>query len=612
LTRAEVRIAVLVKQVPRAESLELLPNGRLNREGIELEMNAYCRRAVSKGVELARASGGSCTVFTLGPPSAEDALREAVAWGADDGVLVTDSAFAGSDTLATAHAMARAIEREGPFDLVMLGRNSIDADTGQVPPEVAEMLDLPFAAGVKEIGVSRSEITVRCELDDGWKVVKFEMPALISVAERLCEPAKVDPDGRAAVDPGRIRRLSAADLGDGPFGEAGSPTRVGEVRVMEVERRRIVLDGDVADQVAQAVALLGQWGALGGLGSSGSEGAEPGSDTVPTGLPASSLSDSSIPIVAVVLEPGRPRLARELLGEAAQLAGAIGGSVVAVGPGEWPGDELYRWGADRAVVLRDALAEEDVAAALARWAFFESPWAVLVPGTLWGREVAGRSAARLRAGLTGDAVGLGVADGRLVAWKPAFGGMLVAAITTSTPVQMATVRPGVLDLKNPRAVPEGLPFELPVQLLPSSPRRRVTLLSQGRDDEVEALLTARVVLGVGAGIPPEEYETLRPLSDLFHAELAGSRKVTDKAWLPRARQVGITGQSISPALYVALGVHGKFNHMIGTRSAGIVLGVNIDPAAPIFGWVDIGIVGDWRDAVRALVAELEKESARAS
>ena len=156
--------------MPRAETFSLLPSGRLNRDGVELEMNAYCRRAVSKGVELARSSGGTCTVFTLGPPSAEDALREAVAWGADEGVLVTDPAFAGSDTLATARAMASCDESEGPFDLVMLGRNSIDADTGQVPPEVAELLDLPFAGGVKEIVHLRGSDRGRCELDDGWKV----------------------------------------------------------------------------------------------------------------------------------------------------------------------------------------------------------------------------------------------------------------------------------------------------------------------------------------------------------------------------------------------------------------------------------------------------------
>jgi electron transfer flavoprotein alpha subunit len=588
---SEVRIAVLVKQVPRAETFELLPSGRLNRDGVELEMNAYCRRAVSKGVELARSSGGTCTVFTLGPPSAEDALREAVAWGADEAILVTDPTFSGSDTLATARVMARAIETEGPFDLVMLGRNSIDADTGQVPPELAELLDLPFAAGVKEIAISGTLIEARCELDDGWKLVNLEMPALLSVAERLCEPAKVDPEGRAGVDPGRIRRIGAGDLGSGPFGEAGSPTRVGDVRVMEVSRRRIVLKGDVKDQVTQAVSLLRQWGALAGTGREG-----PGPDTV-----RAANSDAGDRVVAVVLEPGRERLARELLGEGAELAAIIGGSVVSIGPGEWPSDELYGWGADHAVVLRDALAEEDLAAALAGWASARSPWAVLVPGTLWGREVAGRCAARLAAGLTGDAVGLGVADGRLVAWKPAFGGRLVAAITTTSPVQMATVRPGVLDLRLPRAVSGTLE----VELFASEPRRRVTVLSEGRDDDVEALMSARVVVGVGAAIAPDEYTLLRPLTELLDAELAASRKVTDKGWLPRARQVGITGHSVAPALYVALGVQGKFNHVIGTRSAGAVLAVNTDPGAPIFEWADVGIVGDWREVVAALVSALE-------
>src|SRR5206468_4225351 len=108
-----MRIAILVKQVPKFEAMELGPGGRLVREGLELELNPYCRRAVSKGVELAAATGGTCTVITLGPPAAEDVLREAIAWGADRGVLVTDEAFAGSDTLATARALAAVLEREG-------------------------------------------------------------------------------------------------------------------------------------------------------------------------------------------------------------------------------------------------------------------------------------------------------------------------------------------------------------------------------------------------------------------------------------------------------------------------------------------------------------------
>jgi electron transfer flavoprotein alpha subunit len=603
-----VRIAVLVKQIPSGESLELLPTGRLKRDGVELEMNAYCRRAVSKGTELARATGGSCTVFTLGPESAEDSLREAIAWGADYGVLVTGPEFAGSDTLATARALAAVLAKEGPFDLILVGRNSIDADTGQVPPELAELLGLPFAAGARELELDQGMATVRCELDDGWRIVRLTLPAVVSTAERLCEPAKVDPEGRSQVDATKIRRVSASDLGPGPFGERASPTSVGAVRVMEVTRRRIRLTGPAEEQVSEAVSLLGEWGALESAGSnnqtrperqSGQESQEPDVDPVPTSLRGP--DGGSDPIVAVVTEPGRERLARELLGEAAQLARSISGQVVAIGSDEWSHEQLDSFGADRVVTIRGSRVEEDVSGALGKWCRSNSPWGVLVSGTLWGREVAGRCAALLGAGLTGDAVGFGVEDGRLIAWKPAFGGRLVAAITASSDVQMATVRPGVLELRAPRQASGDLVSET----LPAQSRGRVEVLEVGRDDDVEALLVARALVCVGAAIPPDQYDSLQPLLKVLGAELAATRKVTDKGWLPRARQVGITGHSVAPALYLALGVHGKFNHVIGTRSAGTVVAVNNDANAPIFDWADIGIVADWREAVPALIAELE-------
>ncbi len=142
-----LRIAALIKQIPVGESMTLGEDGRLVRDGIELEMNAYCRRAVSKGVEWARESGGSCTVFTLGPPSADDVLREAIAWGADRGVHLCDPAFGGSDTLATARSLAAALAREGGFDLVLVGRNSLDGDTGQVGPEVAAIGGIAICRG---------------------------------------------------------------------------------------------------------------------------------------------------------------------------------------------------------------------------------------------------------------------------------------------------------------------------------------------------------------------------------------------------------------------------------------------------------------------------------
>ncbi len=607
-----MQIAVLVKQVPKVEAMELQDDGRIRRRGVELEMNAYCRRAVSKGVELAAASDGRCVVFTLGPDPAEDVVREAVAWGADEGVLVCDEAFAGSDTLATARALAAALEQRGPWDLVLVGRNSIDADTGQVGPELAELLGLPFVAGVRalDIGAASEETATRseaqCELDDGWRSVRVQLPAVLSTAERLTDPCKVPPEGRAGVDPGRITRLGAADLGPGPWGQAASPTRVGPVRIMEVDRRGVRLSGGVATQVAEAVALLRTWGALDERGGAdgptpASDSAEPGLDALePPGAGSTGAAPGAGRLVAVVVEPGRARVARELLGEAVHLASAVGASVVAFGPE--PGDPviLAAWGADRVVAVTGTAVEEDVADALARWCEVATPWAVLAPGTLWGREVAGRAAARRGAGLTGDAVGFGVDDDRLVAWKPAFGGRLVAAITATSAVQMATVRPGILAERPPRA---GM-GPAPVETLSGTRRDRVTITDEGRDDEVEVLLAARTVVGVGQGVPPDEYDGLAPLLKALGAELAASRKVTDKSWLPRARQVGITGHSIAPALYVAVGVSGKFNHMVGVRGAGTVLAINADPDALVFAGADVGIVGDWREVVPLLAAAL--------
>jgi len=589
-----MRIAVLVKQVPVPEEMELGPDGRLRRDGVDLEMNSYCRRAVSIGVTLAKEAGGRCSVFTLGPPSAEDVLREAVAWGADDGVLVTDPAFGGSDTLATARALAAALEREGPFDLVVAGRNSIDADTGQVGPQVAELLDLPFVGGIRQLSVDAGEAHATSELDDGSRDVVVALPAVFTTAERLCEPAKVPPDGRAAVPGDRLRRLTAADLGPGPWGVGASRTVVGPVRTMEVTRRRVVLEGDVADQVARATALLAEWGGLSVPSHGDPDRAEPVDGDLDPVAPA--RPEGAGPDVVVVVEPDRPRTARELLGEAAILAGHLDGSVVAFDVGGTDADALASWGADRVVRARPGV-EEDVAASLSAWCDDHEPWAVLVPGTQWGRQVAARASVRLDAGLVGDAVGFGVKAHRLVAWKPAFGGLLVAAITATSAVQLATVRPGVLPERAPRPVGRGAET---LDAAPSQVRQRVRVLAERRDDEVEALLAARAVVAVGAGVDPDEYGLLEPLTRALRAELGASRKVTDKGWLPRARQVGITGHSVAPALYLAVGISGKFNHMVGTRSAGLVVAINQDPSAPVFDWVDLGIVGDWHEAVPLL------------
>ncbi|MET0489609.1 MAG: FAD-binding protein, partial [Acidimicrobiales bacterium] len=113
---------------------------------------------------------------------------------------------------------------------------------------------------------------------------------------------------------------------------------------------------------------------------------------------------------------------------------------------------------------------------------------------------------------------------------------------------------------------------------------------------------------VGAGVAPDRYDDLQPLLDLLGAELGATRKVTDKGWLPRARQIGITGHSISPRLYIGLGLGGKFNHTVGVRASGTIVAENPDPTAPIFDWVEVGLVATWEDVVPELVARLQQRA----
>ncbi len=588
-----MRIAVLVKQVPAFEEMVLGADGRLVRDHIELELNPYCRRAVAQSVLLAaERTGTHVTVITLGPPAAEDALREAIAWGLDrgvdvNGVLVSDPAFAGSDTIASARALAAALAHLGPFDLVLTGRNSVDGDTGQVPAQVAELCGLPFLTGVRYLNLDAQTVHARCEHDDGWMQAEVELPVILSCAERLCDPAKVDPPQRALVPAERIRHLTATDLGPGPWGDAASLTTVGETRVMEVERaRHMWVDEPVTIQVEHALDVLRARGAF---------------DESVTPTERVSEAPFNVPSALVVCEPGRETMTRELLGEAMRITG----NVVAVTLEVPDATTFGSWGANAVFFLDGENVEEDVAHAVADLARSVHAATLLVGSTAWGREVASRVAAALDWGLVGDAVELQTDEpsGPLTAWKPAFGGQLVAAIGYRSDRSAATIRPGVLPLLQPRA--NFAPVD--VETIAMAHRSRVRVLARTRDDDLDVLAQARAVIGVGRGVPPERYDDLEPLRALLNAELGATRKVTDNGWLPRSRQIGITGRAIAPRLFVSVGASGKFNHTVGVRAAQTVLAINPDPSAPIFEHADAGIVAPWEEALPLLVDALRAQ-----
>jgi electron transfer flavoprotein alpha subunit len=583
-------VAVLVKQVPAVADIPVRADGRLDRDAAGAELNPHCRRALAKGIELARNLRTSCTVLTLGPPGAESVLTDALRCGADRAVLISDPRLAGSDTLATARALAAALALTGPYDLVLTGRNSVDSDTGHVGVQVAELAGLAFVGPARELELDETYITVRSELDDGWRTSKASFPVVVSCAERLCPPARPPDSPEPQSLEARaleVQRLTADDLGPGPWGQAGSPTVVERIDTITRPRNPAVVSGISDGHLDQLVAALREPGAIQKETVQAAPVAEP-----PAGASA---------LIAVLAEPDQPAVTRELVGGAAELAGPAGARVAVITvSADLSPDEAGSWGADEAVLIDGAAAEAAFAVSVASWCGWRTPAVLLAPGTNWGREVAARTAARLGAGLVGDAISVDWEHDSLRCGKAVAGGSQVALIRCTSAVQMATVRPGVFPLRPPRRA-----RIVPALRMTAPAADRVSHTGREADADAAGLGAARVVIGVGTGVDAADYPLVQRLCDAAGAQLVATRRVTDAGLLPQHRQVGLTGRSLAPDVYLALGLSGKPNHMIGVRRASFIAAVNTDPSAPVFGGADLGIVADWRDVARALISRLE-------
>jgi len=609
-----VRTAVCVKWVPAISRIRLDPETkRLVREGVPSELNAYDVLAVNRAVELKQALGGSVAVYTMGPPDARRGLVRCLAMGADEAFHLNDFAFAGADTLATSRALALALSREG-YDLILFGNNSVDAETGQVGPEVAEMLGIPQITAVSSLDVMDGG-TVRAEraLENGAEVVEGSLPLLVSVAEGVSHDAQASRDAVRAAEEHEITELTAAMLADdvSQFGAAGSPTWVAEVRQIEPSREgRLITEGSAAEMAREAVAALAERGAFDadpdatGVSDAASDAPRPG-------------GGPEVWVVAETDESGLRPVTFEMLAAAQPVAEALGGRVVALVVG---GEEvaahataLGQAGADAVIVAtaRELSVYSTAAytAVLTEAIAERQPFAVLLPSTPNGRDLAARASARLSLGLTGDCIGLDVDEAGLAQLKPAFGGNIVAPIYSRTLPNMATVRPGVFSALRPNPARSAPVLEVSASAMSGDGLTRVEFRA-APDDDAASLDKARAVVCIGMGVGgPENIRELVDLRTLLGADFICTRDVVEAGWMPRQRQVGLTGRSIAPRLYVGIGVRGDFNHAVGIQRAGTVLVVNNDRrAAFLRGQADVGVLADWQEFVPALVEELRRHS----
>ena len=241
-----MKIVVCIKQVPDTAEVRINPEtNTLIRDGVPSIINPYDMHAVEAGIQIREKTGGSVTAITMGPPQAETALREVISMGVDDAALLTDRAFAGSDTWATAYTLAKAIDHLGA-DIIICGKQAIDGDTAQVGPEMAEFLDIPHISYIRKIDeVTDNRIVVQRLMDDGFDVIESSLPVLLTVVRELNVPRLPSLKGKMAAKKAVIRKLSAADIKaeDKYLGLKGSPTQVRNIFAPEAKRDRRVLEG---------------------------------------------------------------------------------------------------------------------------------------------------------------------------------------------------------------------------------------------------------------------------------------------------------------------------------------------------------------------------------
>jgi electron transfer flavoprotein beta subunit len=262
-----MKIAVCIKQVPDAKNVRFdEEKGTLVREGVEAIINPFDLHALEAALQLRDTYGGEVTVLSMGPPQAESALREALCLGADRAVLLSDRAFAGSDTLATTYTLARAIDKLGKPDLVLCGKQAIDGDTAQVGPGLAVRLGLPYVTCISELGVLDDGRTMRLKrvYEDGYDIVELEIPALLTVLACLNAPRVPSLKGKIRAKKAEVPVWGAEDLGASPekIGMSGSPTQVVSTRVPTFEARKEMIGGTAEEQVDGLVVRLKQAGIL--------------------------------------------------------------------------------------------------------------------------------------------------------------------------------------------------------------------------------------------------------------------------------------------------------------------------------------------------------------
>lgn len=258
-----MHLLVCVKQTPKTDNIKIDPaTGCLLRAGVESVMNSFDEYALEQAVVLKEQQGGNVSVITMGPPQAQDVLRDSVARGADEVFHLSGAEFAGSDTWSTSYALAKGVQKiseKSPVDLIICGLQSNDSDTGHVGAQLAAWLNYPYAGNVQKIlKVTPNSVVVLSPADEGKNVLELPFPCVISVSKDIVAPRVRSVKGRLRAKTAPVTTWTADDIGadKNKLGAAHSPTRVVKSFAPERTAAALTIEGATPQEKAEKLAAL--------------------------------------------------------------------------------------------------------------------------------------------------------------------------------------------------------------------------------------------------------------------------------------------------------------------------------------------------------------------
>ena len=625
---------VLLKQVPDIKNIPEdawdWEKGILKRGLLDNVCNELDRQAIAFAVAMRRELPGQIVGLTMGPPFAGAVLRYALSVGADNGVLLTDRKLGGADTAATAYPLAAAIRKiekdlfKGDRNYIIIsGMQSVDGDTAQVPPQVAEDLGIAHIAYATSFGIDKESHlhVVRISRRGTETVSPVAYPCMITVTNWTLPPNATFERTRWA-NFQKLIQWSASDVisDSSRIGLAGSRTTVFKIfSPKDLKKRNCVFEFDFN----KLAGLLRD--AYGSESKSASQETAKASYQLPAGKNPTYTGEVW---VFAEQEGGEiDQASLELLGKARELAAQVNTEVGAVIVGE-DGQKLTRslisHGADKVYMITGDRLREFLPVPYSRVVCElvneHKPQIMLFSATPLGRELAPRVAYRTDSGLTADCTALDIMDYRkagqectaiLRQTRPALGGNIMASIITqNSRVQMSTVRPGVMQALEPDETRTGVVIKYEPALTEAD--FTVKIVSSEACPTTSELKDAAIIVSGGGGCRTKEafMNCIPALADSLsrflgqNAMVGASRVAVELGFTDRSHQVGQTGQTVKPKLYVAVGISGAVQHISGMQNSGIVLAINKDPNANIFKTADFGIVGDFEEVVPRLIAAL--------